>query len=563
MPGEVQLTFASSGAAQVLAEQQRISEGTKAVQALYKQENREIAALARTAEAAFKSTRTEAERLEAQAKSLQAVIGNTKLPDIDRAKAADALKRVNERIKQVNDGLNKTGVEADAVGAKLKDAFDGGATAILGPFTTAAGAAAAAVGALISVVSEEINAIQESANNIEQSKATTSQSRNLVIRNLPGFGLDDRASVLAENAALASRLGVEERFINIGRAQALSASGGDRAASLAATSTAAAYLNDSAEDIGRLAGTLLDLSKVTGTNDANVNLGLLSTVGGLSRVVDPQAIAKNVPAALIGGVGNGLTTQESAALFGALSNASGDFEGAATGTAVIKLAEQLREFQAPGLEGLSTGQKLSALQRDAGLRDQFLATASFEAKASAPIRALLGDASSQAATLYAQQINAIPDAAGLRRRGQEEIAALEANPLNREARFGRAAEAAATAVESAAVSDVATDAQIAAVKRALVASGESNVGFQISAARGLDRSLSRDELAGLVADRVGDLERNLQGGAAFARRNAGDKSIQNEERQLGLLRDLLSEFREVAKNTSNFSGQAGITVGAD
>jgi len=359
MAGSVDLNFASKGTAQVLRDQQLMKDGGKAMAALYKQENREMAQLGRDASRIFNQTRTDAEKLQQTAAKLREAVANTKLPDLERAKAADALKRVESQIKNVDEAGKK-------VDGTLTNAFGAGKTALLGSFATVAGGVATTVGAGIKIIVDELRAAQALADKAAATQLSVAASRNVVIRNLPGASESQIQEVLTQNAGLASSTGVSETAINQARASALSASGGNVGASLDATEIAAKFLADRPGEIGDFAGSLLDLSKVTGSTDAKVNLGLLSAVGGLSRITDQRQQATNIPAALIGARGFGFNTAESASLFSALTTGSGDLTGASSGTATVQFARQLSEFTGTqDNSGVEKAQKALAAAQEA------------------------------------------------------------------------------------------------------------------------------------------------------------------------------------------------------
>lgn len=546
------LTFSSKGTAQVLADQQRLKEGAKAVAALYKEENKEVAQLGRDATRIFQQTRTESEKLRQHAEKLRAVIANTKLPDIDRAKAADALKRVETKLKDVEGAGNKAG-------SSLRNAFGDSAKSLLGNFATVAGGITAGVAIGIKAITDELRAAQELANKAAATQISVAASRNVVIRNLPGASDTQINQVLRENAELAAKTGVSEKSINQARASALSASGGNVAASLKATEIAARFLSDRPDEIGDFAGSLLDLSKVTGVTDARVNLGLLSAVGGLSRITDQRQQATNIPAALIGAREFGFSTAEAASIFSAITTASGDITGAQSGTATIQLAKQLENYDGPNgeLAGLSTGEKLRRLQRDSGepggLRDKFFQDASFEAKAYGPIRALLSNSNSEAAKAFEENLRAIPEVSGLGARGDQALAAFSVNPLERRARVQRGLATLEEEALIAADGGFLNDEEVESLRNILNSVTGGGAGVGISAARGLDRKLSIDEAIGLVQGKIPFLQIDQSLGVD------NKESIDRLERLIEILEQSNSEQK---RQTEEIKKNGGIPVTA-
>lgn len=338
MSGSVDLNFASKGTAQVLRDQQMLKDGGKAMAALYKQENREMAQLGRDVSRIFNQTRSDAEKLQATAAKLRDAVANTKLPDLERAKAAEALASIEEQIQNVDEaGKNVDGT--------LTNAFGAGKTALLGSFATVAGGVAATVAGSIKLITRELQAAQDLADKSASTQLNVAASRNVLIRNATGASEEDIQRIILQNQALALETGVKEEILNQARGAALSASSGDEEASLSSVRTAAKFLADRPADIAGYAGTLLDLSKVSGSKNATVNLGLQSYVGGLGRIEDAAAQAKNIPPALIGATGFGFSSAEAGSLLAAISAASGDKEGATSGTALIALGEKLEAYQ--------------------------------------------------------------------------------------------------------------------------------------------------------------------------------------------------------------------------
>lgn len=549
------LVFGSTGTTKVLNDQQKLADGAKAMAALYKQENRELKSLGKDAERIYKGTRSEMEKLRAQAETLRKAVANTKLSKAERDQAALALGRVETKIRSI-------GSQSDKAKGKLKEAFGGGASALFGSFVTVAGAAAAAVGATIKVVTDELRAAQELANKAAATQISVAASRNVVIRNLPGASDQQIQAVLAENERLAGEVGVSERAINQARASALSASGGNVSASLEATKIASLFLADRPAEIGDFAGSLLDLAKVTGTTDGATNLGLLSAVGGLSRITSQQQQAQSIPSALIGAREFGFTTSEAAALFSTITTSSGDLTGKTAGTATIQLAKQLEAFNAGGLQGKTTGEKLRALQSDRELANAFLSDASFETKSLGPIRALLTNAASDAAKSFASNLKAIPEVEGLRARGQQALSAFDNNTLEGRARLGRALDSAVEQGEVAARKDILSEDEVSKIESILQRQGGFSSFGAVQAtlvARGRDRLLSKDEAAALIEPVLERRETNaqlqrelLERGSSTVSQESVKAATDSVQLLQNVLKELTEQTRELKKDKGGF-----------
>lgn len=193
-------------------------------------------------------------------------------------------------------------------------------------------------------------------------------------------------------------------------------------------------------DIGLIAGTLLDLAKATGTDDARTNLGYLAAIGAAGRVVDLRAQASNLSPGIIGTLAFGGDFRTSGAAIAALTNAGADFQGARTGTGLISLAQQLEKFdkENDSFDAESLGGRIAALQNNQGLAQTFLSGASFEKQVSGVIRNLLTDANSVAAQQYVANLQSLPSLSELAKRGDRAIEVLDvANPLATTAKVGR------------------------------------------------------------------------------------------------------------------------------
>lgn len=309
---------------------------------------------------------------------------------------------------------------------------------------------------------------------------TVDQSRAVLRRNLGGASNEDIKKVQEAATSISDSTGVSESFINAGLASAISASGGNIEASIKAVTTAAKFSPDSPGDIGTVAGALLDLAKATGTDDANVNLGFLSAIGVQGRVVDLNQQAQNLSPGVIGTLAFGGNYRESGAALAALTNASADFSGASSSTAVIQLANQLEAFDKGNdtFDGKTIGGRIAALQQNPELAQKFLADASFEQKSVGVIRQLLTDSTSTAAKEYQNSLAAIGSVDELRERGKRSVEVLDiennaAATARRERAIARAAEAAATerpeeSLSSAEIEDLKNLAQRRGASRSAV-----------------------------------------------------------------------------------------------
>ena len=377
------------------------------------------------------------------------------------AKYDAVIRKQGQVIRTLDQASRKAQAGGTAARQMGRDFRDGGELARLAIRGITGALGVTGVLGAMQKVTEEIRTQIRLQEQQSQRQITLNQARQDLLRNLAGVSQGDRRAALETTAGIAAETGVAQKFIFQAAASAVSASGGAVDPALAAVRQSARFLADRPEAIAGFAGSLLDLSKVTGTTDALVNQGLLTQVGALSRVVDPQAQAQNIPRSLIGQQAFGSTGQGAAALFAALTTGSGDIRGATSGPAALALAEQLRRFgtiedldefatdrqrqekeeerrlKAP-LQGLTTTQqRIAALQADPDLAQAFLGQASFEKVALGPIEQLLLNTSSQVAQEFAKNLRAIPGNAELAALARQSIAGRRDDPLEGVATIAR------------------------------------------------------------------------------------------------------------------------------
>ncbi len=356
----------------------------------------------------------------------------------DEAKLLASLQRVINAQSRVGDTAKKSLNNADRGFKMVIRAAKAFGVALVG---------SSGVAAAIRVISMEMDQLIQRQKRMKDAQLTLNQSRALLLKTVK---TDDREKALAYSKQISADTGVPEEFIARNLATAYSASGGDLEASRASVQTAAQYSAERPEEIDSVSGALLDLSKVTKTLDMNVNLGYLKTVGALSRIVDLNLQATNIPRAVIGAQAFGATAEEAGAMFSSLSNAMADQTGEQSGTALISFTQQMRDFfRESGLANdflmtkgryRTSGEQLQYLQSNPEQALRFLEKASFERKAAGPIEQWLLDRNSVAATGYTKARGDFGDQAKLAREGAEALKAVLADPLEQVARTNRAVE---------------------------------------------------------------------------------------------------------------------------
>ena len=201
-------------------------------------------------------------------------------------------KKANEAIGRIKGKLADLDKKTEGTGRSFGSVFGSGL------LRQAAGAvtAFASVGTAISLVTAEVRGSSADRQG-ERHPADRGRESECCGAQHSGLSSAARAAILKQNEKLAAQTQVSEVYINQARAEALSASSGNVAASLEATRISALYNRGGNESaIGEYAGSLLDVGPPPAPTDALTNLGLLSKIGGLSRVVDPRAQAQTIPA---------------------------------------------------------------------------------------------------------------------------------------------------------------------------------------------------------------------------------------------------------------------------
>lgn len=279
------------------------------------------------------------ESQEAKRRATELRLELAKLPPLLK-QAADEAGDMADAIDLGAAAAGKTNEELLGIKTSSEGAFGAGALKRL----MAWGAGWVSVQGMVRAVTDEMKAQQEMIDKRTAAQMTVSESRNVVLRNMVGEKPETIKAMQTAADKISSATGVSEVFVNQGLAEAYSASGGNAPASISAVEAITKFLRDQPADIGQMSGSVLDLSKVTGTTDANTNLGLLALTGKLGRVVKPHEQSENIAPALVGSLGFGLGASDAGALFAALSSGGADFQGRRTGTGQIRLLEQLRDF---------------------------------------------------------------------------------------------------------------------------------------------------------------------------------------------------------------------------
>jgi hypothetical protein len=306
-----EITFTTRGAESIDKAHDKADTRAKRTQKNYQQTAREAQALGRLEQKIIRDTETARERYNRKLREThRALAGHAREAEIvKRAETAlkleylrstDANKKLLDQRKaaakaaiaeqkKLHTVVQKTGTEAEGQGTLL----GGLATKVI-----AYGGSFLTIHAAVRAITTELQAQQELIDKRVATQLTVGESRNVLLRNLIGRE-DAIPAVQAAATSIAGETGLSEVPINLALAQAVSATGVNVPLSIDLVKMAAKFLKDRPQEIGGFAGTLGDLTRVTQSNDPLVQLGLLSKVGQLSRVVSPQLQAKNIAPALI------------------------------------------------------------------------------------------------------------------------------------------------------------------------------------------------------------------------------------------------------------------------
>jgi len=247
------------------------------------------------------------------------------------------------------------------------------------------------------------------------------------LQNLGMVSDPERTRMMARVRGITGQTGAPRASVWQAAGEAVSAKGAatnDQA--LDAVLAAARLRPDNPAEMTAVAAGLLDVGSLTGSFDAQKNLGFLIGTGAASRNVTMESLSRNIVPGAISVAQQGDDPVEAMALPLALGSAMKDPDGARARTAAVQLAEQLGEFL-PKLQ--DTNARIGALQQDPKAAGRFLAGASFEVQARAFVRDLVSDPASETARLYRRNQTEIlqPDAAGPL--AGQMVGAMDAVPL--------------------------------------------------------------------------------------------------------------------------------------
>lgn len=322
-------------------------------------------------------------------------------------------ERYQAQIKKLND-LRAQGVlsakdHAKAMeGERLKMAESGQATGsfsstlqTVGPQLLRVAGGFASVQAVIKLVGDEIRGVMELQKKAGDATVNLGAEQEALLQNLGGA---NAGQVAKDLKALSQRTGVAEGDVTRAVNESMAARGDfDVSQVIKAVGSVGKIRKFAPTEMAGLAAATIDTQRQTGlgTDEA---LGFLLQMQGQSRTKSLRELAANMVPGVGGIMQFGADRATAGALLASMSHGMGDVTGAATRTASLQLAGQLREFGG----GKPIGQTLAQLQQNPALREQFMSTASFEVAARPAVEQLLGGgkvAQNFAAARQAMQAN--------------------------------------------------------------------------------------------------------------------------------------------------------------
>lgn len=384
----------------------------------------------------------------------------------------DELIRQNERLAA---GMGKVGDAADKVAPRGQGAMEliaTGARNAVGMLLGGAGVVGALGMVLKSLddIEARAKAAKDAALTVEEAEASI--ANNMASTGNPAQDAAATADAIARGREIAARRQVPVEMVQGAIAAGLSASGGDIEATLQAVDMQAELNRANPADITAGVEGQVNVARIMGTQNAAAAQGVLELIGQNSAIKDPTKISQTATPVLATASAFGLDINEVGAFFSTLTQQTADPLGDSSRTAAISFVEQLSTFFTEGAgkgrnaaamaergSGLGFGEMVAALQDDAGLRESFQKNLSIEARARGPVKQLLEDMSGSFSTSMFEAIGAAPtDEAGFAALVDARRAKLDAVPS---VAIGDAKRGVAAAAEAAKLAD--TEAQFRGV----------------------------------------------------------------------------------------------------
>lgn len=568
------LVFTTKGVAQVISDQERLSQSlgkqktaARELNAEYAANEAELRKLGRTAQQIYLANETAQEKYNrklAEAKAaLQGNVNETEL-----------LTREQARLKKELDESNK--ISSSLFDPKRLIGYAAGF---------------ASVQTAVSLITAELRAQQELIDKRNATQLSVGESRNVLLRNLIGSPDKEIRSALAAGKSIAQGTNVSEVPINNALASAISATG-NVPLSIELVRRSAQFLQDRPGEIGDFAGALGDLTRMTHSNDPNIALGLLAQIGRITRITSPQQTARSVAPALLGTLPFGGTAQSAGAVFAALTTGSGDVEGMHSGTGTIALAQQLEEaalgkggfaptsshpgFDPGELKGANLLERLRFLQQNPAAAQKFLDLASFERKVVGQITQLLIDPRSDVRRDFETAMSSIGDNRSLLTQGRSANSIFGYNEFEPVASRSRTINRLVESLQTRRASERLTTSDLESLRNVALETGSPSIVADVEKWTGVLKgggTVTTQEAISQLNARAAKLENptELSGmAAAFGRTEIVARPSTAEEKESAkLLRDAVRSLEQSLKEQQETNrilrrpqtGQTGLRVG--
>lgn len=361
----------------------------------------------------------------------------------DDKEVQKSLAAMQKQLQRVTEELRKAKDESKAVGESQEDAFGGAALNAVKSW--AAGiVSATTVAAAFRAELEAIKKQQDEARKNQLSAA--SPERAFLLNYIPqSAGEAEAARGIVSD--IAKRTGVSREDVYRVATPAVSATASEDQL-WQATELALRVRPDDMSEASAIAGGLGDTAKLTGSGDMNANLGVILKLAKQARVQSLSAVSANLIPGAIGVKARGGSDAEATAAIAAFTKGSADATGAASGTSMIKLSNQLAEAL-PALGSFDERIRYMAANEDE--RTKFLKTASFEEKAKAPSESFLSGGSVY--QNYLENLKGANSKEAFAQLGQQTIAAIDAQPLQQGEALNRGFEKTAARIGEQAFGD--------------------------------------------------------------------------------------------------------------
>jgi hypothetical protein len=302
---------------------------------------------------------------------------------------ASRLLREQEKVRQKQQGISQAVSKSERASRQSHDNQKRGMDQLVGSVAkyTAMLAGPAGLAAAWKLVGDEAERVIRVQKRAAEAQMTVTQAEQKLLLNLGGSTEAEARQTRDAIKAAADKQNIPLQQAYTAAANVVSAAGGDITKAIPALQVGFQMSPGDAAGMENIAAAAVDLQRSTGMADPYANVGMMQLIGRAARVADPAKQAIAIPRTLSGAGAFGATGEGAGAAFAAIGGGITDPMGERTSTGVIRLAQQLDEFFQG--RGGNFAQRVTALQRDTGRAQEFLADASFEGAVEGAVKLLL------------------------------------------------------------------------------------------------------------------------------------------------------------------------------